>query len=547
MNPSDLLNLIDRAMLDRIYGYCYRRTSDHHEADALCSDILLAVTQAARGTGEISNPEAFLWKIAHNVYADFSEKRKKRAEREAMLDPDITPDDIPCEDDEEMLALQDERLAAIYRQIAFLGRAYRDVMVAFYLAGVPIAEIARREGTSVGAIKQRLHWAREKIKGEVTTMTTNITTNENAMKLRPMHWNIWGTGNPLTGQAADHCERQFSRHLIWLCRKQARTAKELSELLCVPMNYVEEELEIQCFGESGYGMLRKTEDGKYISNVLLFDREEIAAAQKIYLDRIPALCDIIVRYAEAHMDEYMSFPYLNRSVDKNLVLWRHVKHYASVVEWQVEEELDAVFADVAKANRPYSQFVFEQDPDARSWGGGCDGISGSGIAGYSNLHLSNLYNSTIQAHFRCGHDITNDAPLMLAIRALGDGIAMNSLSEHEKEHAAKAIQMGYLYLDGDMLYTKFLCEPMDEENYPTKVNMGLFGEIAPICREIAEELSALLRRIIPAHLLGEYPFANMLAGIPINDSVIETLIAKGLLTAPEGGIGAEGMWMRVEK
>ena len=181
MNPSDLLNLIDRAMLDRIYGYCYRRTSDHHEADALCSDILLAVTQAARGMGEISNPEAFLWKIAHNVYADFSERRRKRAEREAMLDPDITPDDIPCEDDEEMLALQDERLAAIYRQIAFLGRAYRDVMVAFYLDGVPIAEIARREGTSVGAIKQRLHWAREKIKGEVTTMTTNITTNENAV------------------------------------------------------------------------------------------------------------------------------------------------------------------------------------------------------------------------------------------------------------------------------------------------------------------------------------------------------------------------------
>jgi len=547
MNPSDLLNLIDRAMLDRIYGYCYRRTSDHHEADALCSDILLAVTQAARGMGEISNPEAFLWKIAHNVYADFSERRRKRAEREAMLDPDITPDDIPCEDDEEMLALQDERLAAIYRLIAFLGRAYRDVMVAFYLDGVPIAEIARREGTSVGAIKQRLHWAREKIKGEVTTMTTNITTNENAMKLRPMNWNIWGTGNPLTGQAADHCERQFSRHLVWLCRKQARTAKELSELLCVPMSYVEEELGIQTFGQNGYGMLRKTEDGKYISNVLLFDREEIAAAQKIYLDRIPALCDIIVRYAEAHMDEYMSFPYLNKSVDKNLVLWRHVKHYASMVEWEVEEALDHAFADVTKADRPYTQYIYEQDPDVRDWGGGCDGINASDIAGYRHVHLVNLYNSTLQAHFHCGHNIANDAPMMLAIRALKDGISMDTLSDAEREHAAKAIQSGYLYREGDMLYTKFLCETEAEDNYPTNADRALFAEISPICREIAEELSVLLRRIIPAHLLGEYPFANNLAGIPINDSVIETLIAKGLLTAPEGSIGAEGMWMRVEK
>ncbi len=544
MNQQDLLKAVDKAMLDRLYGFCYRRTADHYESDELCSDILLAIATASARGGVISDPEAFLWKIAHNVYADFSERRRKRAETESLLDPDITPDDVADEDEDEIAELRDEHLAAIYRQIAFLGRAYRNVMVAFYLEGVPMAEIARRENTTVGAIKQRLHWAREKIKGEVTNMTT---TNEKAMKLQPMNWHVWGTGNPLTGQAAKHCERQFSQHLVWLCRKQARTAKELSELLCVPMSYVEEELEIQTFGENGYGMLRKTEDGKYISNVLLFDRTEIAAAQKIYLDRIPALCDIIVRYAEAHLDEYMSFPYLNKSVDKNLVLWRQVKHYATTVEWSVEEALDAVFADVEKpTKRPYSQFVFEQDPSARSWGGGCDGIGGSGIAGYSNVHLSNIYNSTIQAHFRCGHDIANDAPLLLAIRAIG-GIAMDSLSENEKEHAAKAIQCGYLYRDGDMLYTKFLCEPMDEDNYPTKANGGLFAEIAPICREIAEALSALLRRIIPAHLLGEYPFANMLAGIPINDSVIETLIEKGLLIAPEGGVGAEGMWMQVEK
>ncbi|MBR5870739.1 MAG: RNA polymerase sigma factor, partial [Clostridia bacterium] len=290
MNRQHLLNCIDKTMLDNLYGFCYRRTSDHYEADELCSDILLAVAAASARGGEISDPTAFLWKIAHNVYADFSERRRKRAETEGLLDPDITPDDVADEDEEEIAALRDERLSAIYRQIAFLGRAYRDVMIAFYLDGIPIAEIAKRENTSVGAIKQRLFSAREKIKGEVTTMTT---VNEKAMKLQPMHWNIWGTGNPNTGEAAAHCNRQFSRHLVWLCRKQARTAKELSELLCVPMSYVEEELEIQRFGRSGYGMLRMTEDGKYISNVILFDRAEIAAAQKIYLDRIPALCDAI--------------------------------------------------------------------------------------------------------------------------------------------------------------------------------------------------------------------------------------------------------------
>ena len=376
------------------------------------------------------------------------------------------------------------------------------------------------------------------------------TTNENAMKLQPMHWNIWGTGNPNTGEAAAHCNRQFSRHLVWLCRKQARTAKELSELLCVPMSYVEEELEIQRFGRSGYGMLRKTEDGKYISNVILFDRAEIAAAQKIYLDRIPALCDAIVRFAEAHLDEYMSHPYLNKVVDKNLVLWRQVKHYSGMVDWEVEHALRSVFADVTEtSDRPYSQFIFEQDPNARDWGGGCDGIGGSDIAGYKRLQIVNLYNSTLQPHFHCGHNITDDPVLLLAIHAL-EGISMEALTDTEKEYAAKAIQCGYLYRDGDMLYTKFLCEPMGESmtgNITDVDHRPLTAAIVPICCEIAEELAVLLRKILPPHLLGEYRFANLLAGVPLDDSLIETLIEKGLLTAPENGVGAEGMWMQVEK
>ena len=75
----------------------------------------------------------------------------------------------------------------------------------------------------------------------------------------------------------------------------------------------------------------------------------------------------------------------------------------------------------------------------------------------------------------------------------------------------------------------------------------LTAAIVPICREIAEELAVLLRKILPPHLLGEYRFANLLAGVPLDDSLIETLIEKGLLTAPENGVGAEGMWMQVEK
>ena len=36
MKKEELLNILDHRFLDDLYGYCYRRTSDSHEAEELC-------------------------------------------------------------------------------------------------------------------------------------------------------------------------------------------------------------------------------------------------------------------------------------------------------------------------------------------------------------------------------------------------------------------------------------------------------------------------------------------------------------------------------
>lgn len=40
---------------------------------------------------------------------------------------------------------------------------------------------------------------------------------------------------------------------------------------------------------------------------------------------------------------------------------------------------------------------------------------------------------------------------------------------------------------------------------------------------------------------------NTLANSPVLDTVVEDLIAKGILVPPEDGIGAEGCWMNLLK
>ena len=143
-------------------------------------------------------------------------------------------------------------------------------------------------------------------------------------------------------------------------------------------------------------------------------------------------------------------------------------------------------------------------------------------------------------------NVSNNVQIQLALRAI-EGLAVSALSEDEKEHAAKAIEQGYLYREGDTLYTKILVSEMSDRERLFDISNGLIGVFEKEAASVAEKIAALIRRSVPDHLLGEWRFANDIASMPILDSVVEALIEKGVLIPPENGLGAEGCWMSVRK
>ncbi len=80
MRKQELLNYFDDELLEKLFGFCYARTNDSYEAQELCSDIIFALIKAAHSDGEISNLYPFIWRVARNVYADFSNNRRRRAD-----------------------------------------------------------------------------------------------------------------------------------------------------------------------------------------------------------------------------------------------------------------------------------------------------------------------------------------------------------------------------------------------------------------------------------------------------------------------------------
>ncbi len=541
MKKRDLLNYFDDDLLDKLFGFCYARTNDSYEAEELCSDIIYALVKAAHSDGEIKSVYPFVWRAARNVYADFSNNRRKRADAFSEGDPEDILSRIADAGDSDGT---DELLMSVYQRMAFLTRAYREVMIMFYIDGLSTAEIAKRQGVSEGAVRQRLFSARQKIKSEVEEMAD---TYNKPVALDKIDFVIWGTGSPAWGDPSEVCTRSFSKHIVWLCRNKPMSASEIAKELNVPTVYVEEELEVLRRGTNGkYGMLRRLDNGKYAINFILFDTDVFEKASALYTDRLPRICDVITDYVEKHKAEYLSFPYINKRVDINLVMWQQITNISDSFSKTVKRFLkEKHFSDVEEVKRPYS--IFGYVDNGKYFGGGWDGEHGFNICGYSEIHLSNIYISRIKAHFRCGHNVARDPQIQLALRAI-EGLDITLLSEKEKEHAAKAIECGYLYREDDTLYTKILVSDLSDESRLFDISNALQeGYFDKEAEAVAEKLAELIKKTVPDYLLGEWRLANNLADMPILDAVVECLIEKGVLTPPENGVGAEGCWMSVKK
>ena len=351
MNTNEILTLIgDKEFLERVYGFSYRRCNTSTEAEELCSDIIYALLSALHRYETIDNFYGFVWTVARRVYADHSRERSKKRQN-------INMDDVVfwlASDEDEIETFieretERELLKKIIKEMAFLSKIYREVMVMYYLDGKKVKEIAEKLSISENTVKQRLFSARNTVRKEVSNM------NDRVFNVKPVYFYSIGTGSPCGNDPALKAERAFSRNLIYLCKERPKTAAELSEELCVPMTYVEEELEIQCRGENGsYGMLQKLDDGKYALNVFVVDHSEFDQANTIFDKHLPEVMERFAENIKKCRDDILKFPYLSKQNDLSFILWTMLSRWY----WKFSDDIknavsEKYFSDVNPKKRPY--------------------------------------------------------------------------------------------------------------------------------------------------------------------------------------------------
>ncbi len=546
METNEMLNIIgEKEFLDKLYGFAYTKSGSSAEAEELCSDIVLAVLTAVKKHAHIENFYAFVWTVARRIYADFCERRSRMTKNLSIENNEL--DFASDRNDIEDIIDSDEtarQLKRIYREIAFLSKEYRDVMVMFYLDEMKIKDISSRLGIPENTVKQRLFSARNTIRKEVNNME-----NKN-LSLKPVSFHFIGTGNPVGNQPSAVTQRTFSQNLVYLIKDKAKSARELSEELCVPMLFVEEELNIQCRGMNGeYGMVRKLENGKYIANVIVADYSEAVEAQKIFARHLPKAANIVKCLISENRERILSFPFLSKQTDTRFILWQLVNNASHQIGYKVHSILkNEYFSDITPAARPYTQVAVATP----SGSGeeilmyGCDGIAASEICGYKNVFMSNMYGPRLDAHFHCGHNIGTDPLLLLMLRSIG-GLKTDSLSESEKESAAKAIECGYIRKNGDLLEPNLLVfEQKDHGEFNSLLNIG--DELNDVAKDIARELSDFIKSHLPKHLMNEFiAYSSLIASARLSSDIIEECIKADILTSPESRLCGEGMIVTIER
>ena len=149
--------------MEKLFYVCLKKTGDSHEAEDLTQDIALQVLTALQGGIEPRNFSAWVWQIARNRYSVWADCKHRRVEHEL----DCAPEECEIEDESARLPetmIHNENLSVLRRELAFIRSDYRDIVVAHYIDGKSLREIAEGLSLPESTVKQRLYRARNLLK-----------------------------------------------------------------------------------------------------------------------------------------------------------------------------------------------------------------------------------------------------------------------------------------------------------------------------------------------------------------------------------------------
>lgn len=258
MRRQDAENIITE-YLKPIFGFALKRCKSTQDAEDLSQEIVLKAYRALLAKDDVGDAGKFIWTIAHNALCNYY-----RDSAASMIG-------VPIDDFAEILADPDaqqdpdgnaETITRLQREIAYLSKLQRKIVIMYYFENRKQADIASELGIPVGTVKWHLFEAKKELKRGMDTMRK---TSE--LKFHPIKFDGYGINGSVGSRNPDEFFRSsLPQNICYCVRNAAKTVNEIADDLGVSPVYVETEVDVL----EEYGFLIKQKD-KYLINFCIVE------------------------------------------------------------------------------------------------------------------------------------------------------------------------------------------------------------------------------------------------------------------------------------
>ena len=261
-----------------LYKLAYEKTDNCHDADDLVQETFLCTLQNIKNGTRIDNLKAYLIRILNNKYCDLIRSKNNKL----MINySDYQTPYMEEQDDEEAPDTEFQRskeTIAIRKELAYLSKIYREVMVQFYMQSKSVVEIADNLNVTKNVVLTRLNRGREKIKKGVKKMEV-LSDNSfcpDSLILVPV--GILGDNSEPSSIVTNDIEQ----NILILAYDKPVTVEEMSKKIGIPTAFVEGIINKLIENE-----LMDVHKNKVQTNFLIINEELInnkKAEQKAFVD-----------------------------------------------------------------------------------------------------------------------------------------------------------------------------------------------------------------------------------------------------------------------
>ncbi len=329
--------------VEKLFFFCLKKTGNQTEAEDLTQDIALNVIHALNLGTIPTSFSAWVWQIARNRYSAWA--AQKHHHRASVTGSDIGDYEIADERwDSLSEMLHSEQLSLLRRELAFIRRDYRDIVVAYYIENQSIRDIASSLSLSVSAVQQRLHRARILLKEGM-----DMAREFGKRSYKPENITFAASGSQPSGLPWSAVQRSIPKNILLQANNNPSTAEELSIELGVALPYMEEEIELLY-----HATLLAKQGDRYITNFFILDKDLRMEVYHILRNGARERSRLIREFIDDKLDDIRALGIAEAHIDDNTVRW-----------WLVPKLIDLLIVNIEKK---YDIYGPPKRANGESWG-----------------------------------------------------------------------------------------------------------------------------------------------------------------------------------